>query len=141
MLCAYGPDLLSWGAELRAAGNALPAELQPYAAAQLLPLLLLPPESVRALDLPLPCAGGTDGESEFFSRMLVRARLPAVAARPRCAPPPCADRARGCAGRHRRARGARRARGVPGGRAGVRGPGALCRGRAARAGRALCAPC
>ena len=34
----------------RGGARALPAALLPYAAAQLLPLLLLPPEHVRALD-------------------------------------------------------------------------------------------
>ncbi len=36
--------------DTRAVARALPAALQPYAVAQLLPLLLLSPERVRALD-------------------------------------------------------------------------------------------
>jgi len=134
MFCAYGPDLLSRGAELRAAGNAVPTEPLPYAAAQLLPLLLPPPESVRALDLPLPCAGGTDGESDFFSRMLVRARLPAVAARPRSAPP----RAPTGSAAAQVAIGELAARGGP---EGCQAVVPACAGLVPFAGRALCAPC
>ncbi len=63
-------------------GLALPAELLPYAAAQLLPLLFLPPERVRALDparlAPLVAADlvAADQVSDFLSRAVVRTRLP-----------------------------------------------------------------
>jgi len=42
------PKLLHTNARLRVIGRALPAELLPYAAALLLPLLLLPPERACA---------------------------------------------------------------------------------------------
>jgi hypothetical protein len=52
--------------------SALPAELLPQAVALLLPLLLLPPERVRALDLAhLDRHTGTDQESEFLSELVV----------------------------------------------------------------------
>ncbi len=60
-------------------GLALPAELLPYAAAQLLPLLLLPPELVRALDpAHFALSPATDRVSGFLSRALVRTPLPAA---------------------------------------------------------------
>jgi len=47
---------------LRPNCGALPAELLPYAAAQLLPLLLLSPERVRTMDLTdLGVLSGTNG--------------------------------------------------------------------------------
>jgi len=47
-LIGWVPELLCSTAPQRAAGRFLPAELLPYAAAQLLPVLLLPPELARA---------------------------------------------------------------------------------------------
>jgi len=70
-LAAPVPDRLSSGASTRAAGRALPAELLPYAAAQLLPLWLLPPERVRALELPHLMWQVSD----FLSAVLVSSRL------------------------------------------------------------------
>ena len=62
-------------------GLALPAELLPYAAAQLLPLLLLPPERVRALDLARrPPSLAVDQVLGFLSRVVVRTRPPAALA-------------------------------------------------------------
>jgi len=52
-LIGWVPELLCPVASQRAAGRFLPAELLPHAAAQLLPLLLLPPERVRGLDTAL----------------------------------------------------------------------------------------
>jgi len=59
-----------------AAGRILPAALLPHAVAQLLPLLLLPPERVRALD----CAQAQrvhdpdDGALDFLAASIVRSR-------------------------------------------------------------------
>ncbi len=83
--------------------GALPAELLPCAAAQLLPLLLLPPERVRALDLQCPSRrGGDDRLSVFLSGVLVRARPPPPRRRPAvlCAAAQTAgtQRAPGCVG-------------------------------------------
>jgi hypothetical protein len=121
--------------------------------ALLLPLLLLPPERVRALDLAhldQQLCSATNQESEFLSELLVssaarhrRVRVVQCAAQ-RAALHFCQALSAGAcspgrAGHRRPARGGRRGRGGQGGRAGVRGPGALCRGGAAQAGRALCA--
>jgi len=86
-----------------ARGDALPAELLPCAAALLLPLLLLPPERVRALDLQRPSRrGGDDRLSVFLSGVLVRPRPPPPRRRPAvlCATAQTAgtQRAPGCAG-------------------------------------------
>jgi hypothetical protein len=83
--------------------DALPAELLPCAAAQLLPLLLLPPERVRALSLQRPSRrGGDDRLSVFLSGVLVRARFPLPCRRPavQCAAAQTVgtQRAPGCAG-------------------------------------------
>jgi len=125
-LTAYAPRLLRPAAGMGAAGCALPAELLPCAAAQLLPLLLLPPERVPRAGAParvqparlrrqsvgLPFGGG--GE---------RAAPNPVTGRPvrsrRCCWDPVPTCLWGCAGRLRPARGARRLRRVPGGRARV----------------------
>ncbi len=140
--------LLNPSALLRPSGDALPVELQPYAAAQLLPLVLLPPERVRALDISgLEIIVGTNLVSVILRDRVVRAPPPASVLRPSevaavlRAAPRIDARVRACrdAGRNRRARGRRQPRGVQSGRAGVPGPGALCRGGADRAGRALCA--
>ncbi len=73
------PKLLHTNARLRVIGRALPAELLPYAAALLLPLLLLPPERVRALDLAhLPPAAAADQVSYFLSGTVVRTPLPSA---------------------------------------------------------------
>ena len=140
------PHLLNPSALLRPSGDALPAELQPYAAAQLLPLLLLSPERVRAMDVSgLEVVVGTDLVSVILRDRVVRPQPPALrpfeAAAALRATPRSDARARACrdAGRNQRARGRRQPRGVQSGRAGVPGPGALCRGGADRAGRALCA--
>jgi len=74
-LMIWAPDLLRWGVTARAAGRALPAALLPYAAAQLLPLLLLPPERVRTLSAPRSpryrvCV--TDWVSVYLSKVVVR---------------------------------------------------------------------
>jgi len=52
-LVVWVPEVLRPSADQRAAGRALPVELLPHAAAQLLPLMLLPPECVRGLDAAL----------------------------------------------------------------------------------------
>ncbi len=72
-------QLLQPDARLRGFGNALPAELLPYAAAQLLPALLLPPERVRALDLAhlAPSLAAIE-VSHFLSGTVVRTPLPAA---------------------------------------------------------------
>ena len=87
-LVHWAPYLLASSKELRADGLALPAELLPYAAAQLLPLLLLPPEQrLCALDLHHnDRRAGTVPESFFLMRVLVRTRLLALEAWPRCTP-------------------------------------------------------
>jgi len=138
------PRLLRPAAGMGAAGCALPAELLPCAAALLLPLLLLPPERVRALELQRVCSppGCADEVSVFLSEVVVSARHVPVTGRPvrsrRCCRDPALTCLCGRAGRLRPARGARRLRRVPGGRARVRRPGALHRGGAAHAGRELC---
>ncbi len=68
---AWGSGLLRSGAGLRAIGLALPAELLPYAAAQLLPVLLLPPKRLLALDVPRQPLGGTIRVSDVLSDLLV----------------------------------------------------------------------
>jgi hypothetical protein len=72
----WASGLLRSAAHLRGLGYALPAELTPYAAAQLLPVLLLPPERVRALDVPrhLPL-GGINAVPDFLSDVLVSGAL------------------------------------------------------------------
>ncbi len=73
------PHQSSLAANERAAGRALPAELLPYAAAQLLPLLLLSPERVRTLDLSgLGSLSGTNVVSVVLRDRLVRPQLPAL---------------------------------------------------------------
>ena len=78
-LMASVPHQSSLAANERAAGRALPAELLPYAAAQLLPLWLLPPERVRALDLPQHNLLFSAGQvSDFLSAVVVSVRLVTV---------------------------------------------------------------
>ncbi len=178
-LIVWVPEVLCPSADQRAAGRALPAELLPHAAAQLLPLLLLPPECVRGLGAALLNRHtSTLQVTVFLTEALVSSPLSGLHLTPTLpfqvtvfltealvspqlfilsflsglhgAAVPCAvvwtDRALsagagrpGRAGRLRPARIARRAARVQGARAGVRGPGALCRGGAAQAGRVLCA--
>jgi len=72
------PRLLRLGAASRA--DALPAELLPCAAAHLLPLLLLPPERVRALEPPSHSAPSSDDLlSDFLAEVVVRATPPTAA--------------------------------------------------------------
>ncbi len=84
-LIVWAPRLLRPAAGMGAAGCALPAELLPSAAAQLLPLLLLPPERVRALELPREYSppGRADKVSVFLAEVVVSARPPRH--RPPCA--------------------------------------------------------
>ncbi len=66
------PDLLCLGASARASARALAPALLPHAAAQLLPVVLLPPECVRKL---CRCNSSLTGTaSVFLSRAVVRAR-------------------------------------------------------------------
>jgi len=74
-LMASVPDLICPTPRTQAAGRVLPAALLPYAVAQLLPLLLLPPERVRALHVALiqRVNNHSDGVvSGCLSRRLVR---------------------------------------------------------------------
>jgi len=123
------PRLLRPAAGMGAAACALPAELLPCAAALLLQRVCSPP-------------GCADEVSVFLSEVVVSARHVPVTGRPvrsrRCCRDPALTCLCGRAGRLRPARGARRLRRVPGGRARVRRPGALHRGGAAHAGRELC---
>jgi hypothetical protein len=74
-LAAPVADQSSSDASARATGHALPAELLPYAAAQLLPLWVLPPERVRALDLPQRNWRVPERQvSDFLSAVLVSTR-------------------------------------------------------------------
>jgi hypothetical protein len=57
---------------MRGGGHVLPAALLPHAVAQLLPLLLLPPERVRALDLAQIESEHADGVTHFLSSRMVR---------------------------------------------------------------------
>ena len=70
-LIGWVPELLCSTAPQRAAGRFLPAELLPYAAAQLLPVLLLPPKRLLALDVPRQPLGGTIRVSDVLSDLLV----------------------------------------------------------------------
>ncbi len=138
------PLLLRYKARLRETGCALPAALLPYAAAQLLPALLLPAERVRALDIACPApSSAVDHVSLFLSGAVVRTPLPAARLLEERRSPAEGGRSErawlcGRAGRRRAACGV--PRGLQGARAGVPGPGALCRGGAARGGRAMCVP-
>jgi hypothetical protein len=142
---AWASGLLRSDARLRSIGLALPAELLPYAAAQLLPVLLLLPERVRALDLPrhLPLSG-TTRVSDFLADLLVSGFSLSMCFLPGMGRGPSVKDLLCAAECLRPARGARRPRGVQGARARMRGPGALCRRGAAQAGRlslepAMCA--
>ena len=70
------PDLDQYATDeiARAAAHALTADLLPYAAVQLLPLWLAPPERVRALDLPQRNRRVRTEASDFLSAMLVSMR-------------------------------------------------------------------
>jgi len=70
-LTAPIPDQSSSSASAGAAGRALLAELQPFSAAQLLPLCLLPPERVRALEPP----HRNSDVADFLSAVLVSMQL------------------------------------------------------------------
>jgi len=82
-LMASVPDLICPTPRTQAAGRVLPAALLPYAVAQLLPLLLLPPERVRALHVALILAAG------------FRTSLPPAAYQPQPRPPARWDAVRG----------------------------------------------
>jgi len=127
------PQMLKPNATLRGVGHALPAELLPYAAANLLPVLLLPPERMRALG-----PARTSLQRRWCARRSpLRDSRGSRGARPGVAGV-SAHWLGARAGRRRAARGV--FGGLQGARAGVPGSGALCRGGAARAGRAMCAP-
>jgi hypothetical protein len=72
MLVRVMPDLLHVDAGLSVSGRVMPAELLPYAAAQLLPALLLcglaAAEVIRR--------GGTSQAPDFIASVLVRAPRP-----------------------------------------------------------------
>jgi hypothetical protein len=69
MLVRVMPDLLQVDAGLSASGRALPAELLPYAAVQLLPALLLC--GLAAAEITGP--GGNSQAPDFIASVLVRA--------------------------------------------------------------------
>ena len=147
----WASGLLRSAAHLRALGYALPAELTPYAAARPAPAARARARAGRAAPFAarrdqrrarLPVRRAGERRPFFSLRGLsltgLRHTLPGVRCGLSASGPLCA------AGCLRPARGARRPRGVQGARAGVRGPGALCRRGAAQAGRrsleaAMCA--
>jgi len=115
----YVSHLLRPTVLLRPNCGALPAELLPYAAAQLLPLLLLSPERVRTMDLTrIGVHVGTNAVSLIFRDRVVRPRLPALRPsqnkRLRCAPCRGVTRARAPAGRRPTSRSSWQATGTQG---------------------------
>jgi len=155
-LIFYTTDMLHADTTLRAGVCGLPVELLPHALGQLLPLLLLPPERVRALSAPWAPQYRptvlTDWVSIYLSTVMVRPRLPASGRSCDRAPMHCRTGmglARGgrCAraGQMRPARLGHSPRGVQGAGAGAPGRGALFRRGAVQDGRVravlcMCAP-